>query len=189
MSTNWIKPPTFLTLQHINSVPTFPSHSVRSHVNITNVIPRSTPLYFKWSLPLKVHQQTPFLLSSVPGASHSPPSHTSSSISPGDAHTHARTHTLWCSWLRMYVSSFQSLPPAQIHAFLLDIWTKSATRRHVTNRLHIQHSAVRRVHENGTKPNYKVFPTFTLQTSTQIVSIDFQQFTVTVSQRCRRSPT
>ena len=156
MSTNWIKPPTFLTLQHINPVPIFPSYSVRSHVNITNVTPRPTPPYFKWSLSLNVHHQTLFLLSSVPDASHSPPSHTSSSISPARARTHTHTQTLWRSWLRMCLQ----LPVTSSNSnsrVLLEIGTKSATRRHGTNRLHIQNSAVRRVHENGTKPNYSVF--------------------------------
>ena len=60
VSTNWIEPPTFLILQHINPILTFPSYSVRSHVNVTNVTPRPTPPHFKWSLPLKVHHQTLF---------------------------------------------------------------------------------------------------------------------------------
>ena len=95
VSTNWIKPPTFLILQHINPILTFPSYSVRFHVNVTNVTLRPTPPYFKWSLPLKV-QTLFFYLLSQPCLIPLP-------ITLAAAfrrHTHTHTHTQWRSWLR-----------------------------------------------------------------------------------------
>jgi len=83
VSTNWIKPPTFLTLQHIKPVPTFPSYSIRSHVNVTNV----TSVFQVVSSRKRPPPNTVFIIFLSDASHPPPPSHTTRTLSPDHTHT------------------------------------------------------------------------------------------------------